>query len=258
MHMKKDGGILVRYYVVADVHGYYSIMRDALEAAGFFTDPEPHKLIMLGDLFDRGTEAKEIQRFVLDLMKEDAVILIRGNHEDLFESLVVEDGGIPYSHHLHNGTYDTALQLTGFTSRSAREHNFAFADKAMETPYYRKIMPAMLDYYETERYIFVHGWLPCLIEQGQYCSISDWRNSTPREWAEARWINGIKAAQTFSEAKTVVCGHWHTSFGHSQYEQKGPEFGEGADFSPYYGPGVIGLDACTALSGKLNVIVLED
>ena len=36
------------------------------------------------------------------------------------------------------------------------------------------------------------------------------------------------------------------------------EFGPDADFSPYYSPGVIALDACTAHSGKINVVVKED
>ena len=58
--------------------------------------------------------------------------------------------------------------------------------------------------------------------------------------------------------KTIVCGHWHTSYGHSKYEHKGTEFGEDADFSPYYGPGIIAIDACTAFSGKVNCLVIED
>ena len=66
------------------------------------------------------------------------------------------------------------------------------------------------------------------------------------------------AAQSCREEKTILCGHWHSSYGHSKYEGKGSEFGPDADFSPYYGPGVIALDACTAHSGKVNVIVIED
>lgn len=31
-----------------------------------------------------------------------------------------------------------------------------------------------------------------------------------------------------------------------------------ADFSSYYGKGVIALDACTAYSGQVNCIILED
>ena len=135
---------------------------------------------------------------------------------------------------------------------------YDFADAAKRTPYYRKIIPSMLDYYETERYVFVHGWIPCICEHGKYSFCSDWRNADAAWWANSRWFNGMDAAQTCMEDKTVVCGHWHASYGHAKYEQKGEEFGPGADFSPYFGPGVIALDACTAYSGKINVIVLED
>ena len=48
------------------------------------------------------------------------------------------------------------------------------------------------------------------------------------------------------------------SDGHSKYEHKGTEFGEDADFSPYYAPGIIAIDACTAFSGKVNCLVIED
>ena len=80
----------------------------------------------------------------------------------------------------------------------------------------------------------------------------------PEQWNQARWFNGMDAAQTADENKTIVCGHWHTSYGHSKYEHKGTEFGEDADFSPYYGPGIIAIDACTAFSGKVNCLVIED
>lgn len=79
-------------------------MKSALKKAGFFSDDVPHKLIMLGDIFDRGHEAKQIQQFVLEQMEQDGVILIRGNHEDLFVELVTIDEGRPYSHHKSNGT----------------------------------------------------------------------------------------------------------------------------------------------------------
>ena len=55
----------MRYYVVADPHGYYSALMEALEEGGFFKDEQPHKLIICGDLFDRGPEAVQLQQFVL-------------------------------------------------------------------------------------------------------------------------------------------------------------------------------------------------
>lgn len=68
----------------------------------------------------------------------------------------------------------------------------------------------------------------------------------------------MDAAQSCMEEKTILCGHWHTSYGHARYEKKGSEFGPDADFSPYYGSKIIALDACTAFSGKNNAIILED
>lgn len=91
-----------------------------------------------------------------------------------------------------------------------------------------------------------------------YGYISSWREADREQWNQARWFNGMDAAQTADENKTIVCGHWHTSYGHSKYEHKGTEFGEDAEFSPYYGPGIIAIDACTAFSGKVNCLVIED
>jgi len=248
----------MRYYVVSDVHGFYSQMTESLTEAGFFTDTEPHKLIVLGDLLDRGKEAVKMQDFIVKQMEQDAVILIRGNHEDLYEALVTDDHGLPYDVHIHNGTYDTALQLTGYDPVMARLRNYAFADAAKATPFYRKIMPAMLDYFETAHYVFVHGWIPCIESRNQYCPIRNWRKAAPEAWENARWYNGMDAAQTADEEKTIVCGHWHTSYGHSRYEGKGTEFGADADFTPYYASHIIAIDACTAHSKKVNCLVLED
>ena len=125
----------MRYYVISDVHGYYTQMKSALEKAGFFSDTTPHKLIMLGDLFDRGHEAKQLQQFILEQMEQDKIILIRGNHEDLFVELVTTDAGMPYSYHKSNGTYDTALQLTGFDPVMASIRHYDFADAAKTSVY---------------------------------------------------------------------------------------------------------------------------
>ena len=172
--------------------------------------------------------------------------------------MVTEDAGLPYSHHISNGTYYTALQLTGYDPTMARIRNFDFAEAARETPYYKTIIPAMVDYYETKNYVFTHGWIPCIRERSGYSYYSDWRSAKELEWKSARWYNGMDAAQSANEDKTILCGHWHCSYGHARYEHKGSEFGPDADFTPYYGPGVIALDACTAYSNRVNVIVLED
>lgn len=155
--------------------------------------------------------------------------------------------------------FDTALQLTGFDPVMASIRHYDFADAAKDTPFYKEIIQAMLDYFETEHYVFTHGWIPSIPNRDKsYSYISSWREADREQWNQARWFNGMDAAQTADENKTIVCGHWHTSYGHSKYEHKGTEFGEDADFSPYYGPGIIAIDACTAFSGKVNCLVMED
>lgn len=81
----------MKYYVTADIHGFYTEFHMALDEAGYFVDPEPHRLIILGNLFDRGQKAVETQRFLLQLMEKAAVILVRGNHEVLHEVMLTID-----------------------------------------------------------------------------------------------------------------------------------------------------------------------
>ena len=258
----------MKYYVVTDVHGFYSILKQELEEKGFFDDPEPHKLIICGDLFDRGKEAVEMQDFILELMRKDEVILVRGNHEDLIlEMLESMENGIPvlYSHHSRNGTVDTAKQLIKKDTVWFDTRTEAVVTQMRNTPLLTKIIPSMKNYFETKNYIFVHGWIPCLVMRVTssykiYEPMAQWRGADEKQWHDARWTNGMEAAYKGSTepGKTIVCGHWHTSFGHALYENKGSIFAEDADYSPYYADGVIALDACTARSQKINCIVLED
>lgn len=254
----REKEVKMRYYAVSDVHGFYSLMISALKEAGYFEDTQPHKLIIAGDYFDRGKEAVEMQKFLLEGIRNDEIILIKGNHEDLFEQFVEEDQGLPYPHHVSNGTYDTALQLTGRTEEFARTRREYFTLAAMETPYYQEIIPAARDYFETENYVFVHGWIPAYRYNRKFAPMHNWRNAAPDKWAEARWYNGMDAYVNETEPKTIVCGHWHCSYGHAKYEGICAEFDKDSDFTPFYDTNIIAIDACTAFSGRVNCIVIDD
>ena len=123
----------------------------------------------------------------------------------------------------------------------------------------------MTDYFETAHYIFTHGWIPCTAIGinpyiKEYMPVKDWRSADAAAWNNARWINGMEAAYhgIIENGKTIVCGHWHCSFGHAHYEMDGGEFDNSPNFAPYYGKGIIALDACTPVSQKVNCIVIED
>lgn len=257
----------MKYYVTADVHAYFTELQTALLKQGFFEDTEPHKLIICGDLYDRGTEALQLQEFILELMEKNQVILIRGNHEDLTLDLLNNWHRNSYlqRHHNLNGTVDTVCQLTGFSEREVYTKTDEVGRAFLQDPFIQTIIPAMVDYFETDHYIFTHGWIPCTPisignSEKEYIPIADWRNAGKDLWNKARWINGMEAAHggIVEPGKTIVCGHWHCSFGHAHYEHDGGEFENNPNFAPYYANGIIALDACTPLSRKVNCIVIED
>ena len=265
----------MKYYVVSDIHGYFSKTKSALEDAGFFRETEPHKLIVCGDMFDRGKEAQKMQEFMMNLLEQDKLVFIRGNHEDLLVDLISnfrdyeDDIAAAHSFHIRNGTWDTALQLTGMKRQHALSRPDIFIKRVKQTDAFSKLLPASKNFFETQKHIFVHGWIPCITEDAPawyqrnrtYQFNPEWRNAGAGEWQKARWFNGMALAHfhNIKEAKkTIVCGHWHASYGHSYIEGKCQEFGKDSDFSPFYSNGVIGIDACTAYSGKVNCIVIED
>ena len=262
----------MKSYVMTDVHGYYSIMMDTLKNAGFFSETEPSRLILLGDLLDRGKEAIKMTEFMKSLSDEGRLVYVRGNHEDLFVSCLQEisQGEVfnvssPYSHHLSNGTWDTMLQLAQMDKDSALRYPRELVSRVMRTAFYKELLPTTVDYYETERYVFVHGFIPAR-ESGRgefkwYNYNPDWRDGDYDEWRRARWYNGMSLASSFGvrePGKTVVCGHYHTSYGHSCIKHMCTEWGDDAIFDVYRDDGIIALDASTANSGKMNCIVFEE
>lgn len=260
----------MKFYVVADVHGYYDYMVEALQKEGFFNDKGPHKIVMCGDIYDRGPQNKEVEGFVAQLLDKDEIILIRGNHEDLLMSLVdtlpsLNEYDLRFSHSYTNGTVDTLREIVGATMDEMVLAPKKIAEQFKLSLTFTKIIPAMKDYYETEKYIFVHGWIPAKASgfggMGLFFEYDpQWRDANSADWTYARWYNGMLAAHqgVVVPGKTIICGHWHSSFGHCHYEGKGGEFSEDADFSPFYGNGIIALDACTTHSKIVNCIAIND
>ncbi|MCM1441033.1 MAG: hypothetical protein NC131_17795, partial [Roseburia sp.] len=192
------------------------------------------------------------------------------NHEDLLVDFVEKlptyaETGLQYCHHYSNGTVQTVRDMTGSTITKMSMYPGAIAAGMRRLGIFKTILPAMKNYFETKNYIFVHGWIPAIANgvggrADNFKYDPDWRSADSVSWYFARWYNGMLAAHqgVIEPGKTIVCGHWHTSFGHANYEGKGSEFGKDADFSPYFADGIIALDACTAHSKKVNCIVLED
>lgn len=240
----------MKYFVCADIHGYYNEWIKALDEKGFDINDNNHKVIICGDLFDRGHQPKEIINFILS--HKDKFILIRGNHEDLMQDMI--DRNKNNAEDLSNGTADTIVDLYPEWMIS----EFDLKKIAKETKL-QEILDSCIDYYETENYIFVHGWIPII--ENCYLYDSKWRNAKPERWKEARWQNPVEMLryEIFEPNKTIVCGHWHCSaLWHEKYPDKYEEFGPKENFEPFITKNIIAIDACTAYTHKINVIVIEE
>lgn len=255
----------MKFFVCSDIHSYYEPFKKALDETGFDSTNENHWLIILGDYFDRGPDSTKLLHYLMQLERK---ILVKGNHDLLFDDLCAR--GFPNSHDKSNGTVKTIQDLGG----STLSKDFANCCQIAwnKTAAYRDLL---INYFETENYIFVHSWIPMTMNYDRLASKpwyqvgksfeynKDWRDASEVEWEEAMWTNPFQRAQNGlnKTGKTIVAGHWHCSYGHAiDHNGELSEFGEDACWDIYKNDNwnFIGIDKCTAHTGKVNVLVLED
>ena len=249
-----------KLFVIADPHGHFDVLKPSLDKAGFDENNPDHILVGCGDYIDRGAFPMETIKYLHNLPNK---VLVRGNHEDLFEDCCRR--GEPYLHDAHNGTYQTIMDIA-----KADPYNYGYFPDAAEYAL-KKTKPfrdSLVNYFETKNYIFVHSWIPVISKDGRpahhlydrsFEFDPNWRDANQKEWDSARWGNPFAmAARGLNQTgKTIVFGHWHCSAGWAEDESRS-EFGPDAKFEIYFGKDFIGLDTCTAHTKKINVLVLED
>jgi len=277
-----------KYFVFSDIHGFYDLWMETLEDNGFDINNPEHVIIVCGDLLDRGNGAVKCLEFVNNL-PSDRKVLIKGNHEDLMQEIIQR--GYFQSHDKHNRTDDTIFQLTGVVNDGSWQTAEETIKLMKTNELWNTYINNCVDYFELDDYIFVHGWipvtyktsedekyseLPMLYRPSYRCYNPDWRDTVwVDDWKEARWLNGMMMWKTgiVEPNKTIVCGHFHTSWGHAYLHDDGEEFLDEyetyyidpdtgmqephANFDIFYDDGIIAIDACTALTNKINCLVIE-
>lgn len=230
----------MKLFVLSDVHGHCEILKKALLDAGFDKNNQNHLLVCCGDYFDRGDENREVLQFFEQLPH---AVLLRGNHEDMLQKLLTTGKVLP--HHYINGTLKTVENFFGKYAIDPTTDTVDFAGKTRVVDRLSEFIAQTVDYFETEHYVFVHGWLP----EG-----NRWE-ATPEAWAEARkmrWSECYKGDAPVP-GKTLICGHMPAVYA----KLFDPNRGIG-NYTPFYGNGLIAIDGATADSGQINVIVLEE
>lgn len=246
------------YFITSDIHSFYTIFIEELLAKGFDPNNKDHILIICGDAFDRGNEANLLLDFLYDMHNQRRLIYIKGNHEDLLEDCLFQiEARVNISqHHWLNGTLDTVSQVSEINKYDIVCGVYDYK-KDIEPKFkkYFELMKCALNYYEIKDYIFVHGWIPHIrnYENLKKCSAD--------EWSYARWSNGISDWKSgwYYKDKTIVCGHWHVvEFNKNLHNTGSGKFDNKGDFLPFIDNGIIALDATTAFSKQINVIIINE
>lgn len=232
-----------KIFVVSDIHGHYSILKQALEKAGYDPKNENHFLICCGDYFDRGCENVEVLKF---FEKINNCALLRGNHEDLLLELLYTGKVKP--HNYINGTMITLENFFGKYSIDPVDDSIDFSGHNRTVDRICDFINGTLNYFETENYVFVHGWIP-----DECKSANDLKSVNNEQWAKARWI---KWTDRYDENKplidkTLVCGHMPTFYAKFLDPMR-----SGSEI--FYANGLIAIDAGAYDSKRVNVLVVED
>lgn len=234
-----------KIFVISDVHGFYTEMKSALEKSGFDKNNPDHLLVCCGDYFDRGCENMEVLKY---FEKLNHTVLLRGNHEDLLLKLLIT--GQIHSHNYVNGTMQTLLEFFGRYSINPVDDTIDFSGKTSTVNRVIEFIEDTRNYYETDKYVFVHGWIPAGCTKSE-----DLIMASDSDWEKARWVKWTEkyTGQPPLEDKILICGHVPT-FTANKYNST-RELNCSDIFT---GNGLIAIDAGTYDSRRVNVLTLYD
>lgn len=247
-------------YAMSDIHGYAGILQSNVERLDLSGE---NRLVLLGDYIDYGCESGQALRFIYELQQKygsDKIIVLRGNHEDMFlewldtyncanNDNTDENSIIAWNEWLKGdanfntvGTLITKEQL-----KTLKELAQTATEDILNIEAVKAILLTSGDliewlrslpyYYETENQIFVHAGID--EEAGEWWSLVTTNNVFTGKFPETKG----------SFYKDIIAGHIGTYRIANDPDFHGVYF-DGA--SHYY------IDGTVNISGKIPVLVYDE
>ncbi len=234
----------MKNYVISDIHGFYNAMIDSLDNAGYEPNNESHHLLVLGDMFDRGDQSKEVLEYLHDAHEKGQADILLGNHDVFLIEILEGDFKRAWFNIDHNGTGRTLYSLSGMVPT---RYNLENINKTIHKrfPYLLDWLKSLPYFFERNEYIFVHGGLDP--------TKGDWRNLTQEDYV---WTREITCDPI--PGRTVVAGHHRVATirkpgaNYKQLYKDNP-----SAFDILYKPGKILIDRFVEVTNELNVLVIE-
>ena len=172
----------VRTLAIGDVHGCDLALRALCEGLELQRDD---RLILLGDLVDRGPGTREVLDYVLQLEQQCQLTCIRGNHEEVM--LEARSSRAMFRNWLMIGGRE-ALDSYNEDIHQIPESHWIFLEST-------------IDFYETDTEIFLHANLEpgvALTDQKVY-------------WLRWQHLTGMEFPH--ESGKRIICGHTNQKSG---------------------------------------------
>ncbi|WP_061568090.1 metallophosphoesterase family protein [Caldibacillus debilis] len=216
----------MRTLVISDIHGCLNEFLELLDLVDYQAGKD--RLILLGDYVDRGPKSKEVVQKVMDLAKNDNVVVLRGNHDQRFVTLVENRNPEMQKIFIKYGGLETLKSYCPFLEDNDLVGAFEFIRKAYS--HHIDFLKKTKLYYEDNHYIYVHA--------GLNPNYENWKNQPERDFYT---IRGEFINHKTNTEKKVVFGHTVTVFIHGS-----------ADI--WFSEDKIGIDGGCAYGYQLNCL----
>lgn len=163
-------------YVISDIHGYNDTFRKLLKKIKL---KKSDRLVLLGDLIDRGPDSKGVLDTVILLIEHGFnITCIMGNHEDMF--LKAQNDVAAKIHWLKNGGNET---LTSFLTSSIEKIPSKYFD----------LISTFQPYLEIDDYILVHAGINMNLDSPlqdlkSLLWLRDWERMYDKNWLGNRTV----------------------------------------------------------------------
>lgn len=180
----------MKYYAIADLHGRYDLLRDAVNAIEKHSmNDDDTRYITLGDYIDRGPQSRQIIEYLMKQGKNWTCL--KGNHEDM----MVESITTPLmpAWWIGNGG-DATIASYGWGGEPYTSYMYECVPKS-----HLDWLSNLPIYYETDKQLFVHAGIP------------DYEMNLPpknaHKYQDMMWMLYSKGEAGGWKGKHVVHGH---------------------------------------------------
>lgn len=140
----------MKYYAIADLHGRYDLLLEAINLIYDDAGSDDYKIITLGDYIDRGPKSAEIIKHLMG--RTGDTICLKGNHEAMMVETITKP--LMPDWWVGNGG-DTTLKSYGWGGEPYSIYSYDVVAKA-----HVEWMQNLPLYFETEKQLFVHAGIP--------------------------------------------------------------------------------------------------